>query len=57
MREKLETGWRYGKVKNEEARTHPLLVPFDELPPAEQAKDHLFISIVRALSRFVDGTS
>jgi hypothetical protein len=55
MREKLEAGWRYGKVKSAEDRTHPCLVPFDELPPEQQAKDYLIKSIVRALSRFVDG--
>ena len=53
MREKVESGWRHGEVKDPEARTHPSLVPFEQLKPEEQAKDHLFRGIVRALAPFV----
>ena len=49
MKEKLADGWVYGDVKNAEAKTHPCLVPFDELPLEQQAKDALFRSIVHAL--------
>lgn len=45
-----EEGWRYGPVKDERARTHPLLVPWGELPEDARRKDMLFIAIVRALS-------
>lgn len=46
---KLAEGWRYGPEKNVELRTHPNLVPFYQLPYFEQAKDHLFAVVVRAM--------
>jgi RyR domain len=42
-------GWTYGPVKDGDAKTHPLLVPFEDLPPLQQAKDRLFLAIVAAL--------
>lgn len=47
--QKFADGWAYGEVKDAEAKTHPCLVPFEELPPGQQAKDHIFGAIVRAL--------
>jgi hypothetical protein len=46
---KLSQGWVYGETRNEEERTHPNLVPHDELPAGEQLKDALFLAIVSAL--------
>lgn len=43
-------GWTLGKVKDEQAKTHPLLVPYAELPESQRIKDDLFVAIVRALS-------
>jgi DNA-binding transcriptional MerR regulator len=43
-------GWTYGEVKNPEAKTHPTLLPWDELPAEQQLKDRVFIAIVRALA-------
>ena len=48
-KEKIEQGWKYGPVKDPEAKTHPCLVPFTQLPPEQQAKDHLFLAVVMAL--------
>jgi hypothetical protein len=45
---KKADGWIYGPVKSEEAKTHPCLVPYDELPAVQQLKDHIFNSIVRS---------
>jgi hypothetical protein len=36
-------------VKNPDKKEHPAIVPFDQLPPQEQAKDRLFRAVVRAL--------
>ena len=47
-------GWIYGEVKDAEAKTHPCMVPFDQLPPEQQAKDHLFRAIVHALAPFLN---
>ncbi len=49
LAEKEATGWKYGPVKNPEAKEHPCFVPFSELPPEQQAKDRLFKAIVDAL--------
>jgi hypothetical protein len=48
--EKERTGWRYGPVKDPEAKTHPCFVPFAELPVEQQRKDYLFRAIVHALA-------
>lgn len=49
LQEKARTGWTYGEVKDEGAKTHPCFVDFDKLPPDQQAKDRLFKAIVDAL--------
>jgi hypothetical protein len=48
---KVRDGWVYGPVKDAEAKTHPCLVPYGELPPEQRAKDHLFVAVVNALGR------
>lgn len=53
MADKLEDGWTHGEEKDEEKKTHPCLVPFDQLPPAQQAKDALFRGIVKALTPYL----
>jgi hypothetical protein len=47
---KIADGWHWGPVKDPEAKEHPCLVDYQELPPAQRAKDHLFLAIVRALA-------
>lgn len=49
MAMKLREGWVYGTIKDPIAKTHHCLVPFDQLPPEQQAKDRLFRAIVHAL--------
>ena len=53
MNQKLEEGWKYGPVKNPEAKEHPCLVAFDKLPPEQQAKDFLFRAVVHAMKHGV----
>ena len=50
MADKIRDGWRYGEVKDATAKTHPCIVPFDQLPQHQQAKDKLFKAIVHALN-------
>lgn len=49
MQDKISEGWVYGPVKDPEARTHPCIVPFEQLPVFQQKKDALFCAIVDAL--------
>lgn len=39
-------GWKYGKVRDTKAKTHPDLVPFDDLPQPEKDKDAIFLAFV-----------
>lgn len=47
---KRGAGWIYGETKDAEKKTHPCLVPYDDLPPAQRAKDSIFVAIVRSLA-------
>ncbi len=49
LREKRAGGWVFGPEKDEVLRTHPCMVPYEELPAEQRAKDALFLGIVRAL--------
>jgi hypothetical protein len=53
MEQKLFDGWKYGDVKDSEAKTHPCIVDFDELPKEQQAKDYLFRQVVHSLKKFL----
>lgn len=53
LKQKEAEGWRYGEKKDPEKKEHPCFVPFDQLPPEQQAKDRLFRSIVHALRHLV----
>lgn len=50
MAERKAAGWVYGARKDVAARTHPSLVPYEELSRTERQKDALFAAIVKALS-------
>ena len=41
-------GWVYGPMKDSEAKTHPCLVPYSELPFEQRLKDSVFHAIVQA---------
>jgi hypothetical protein len=51
LKEKVETGWVYGTVKDPEAKTHPCMVAFDQLPKEQQVKDFLFKSTVHTMNK------
>ncbi len=48
-RDKVAAGWVYGEVKDADDKTHPCLVPYDQLPVEQQGKDALFRAIVLAM--------
>ena len=54
LAEKVAAGWIYGETKDEEAKTHPCMRPYDELPQEQQAKDHLFRAIAHSLIPFLE---
>lgn len=43
---KKADGWKYGPVKDAEALTHPCMVPYEQLPQEQKAKDYLFRAVV-----------
>lgn len=49
LAEKRAAGWQYGETKDPDKKLHPCFVPFDQLPPEQQAKDALFRAVVNAL--------
>jgi hypothetical protein len=49
MSDKVADGWVYGKTKDAIEKTHPCIIPFEELPEFQQKKDALFCGIVDAL--------
>ncbi len=46
LAKKAEAGWVYGETKDLDAKTHPCIMPFEELPADQQAKDSLFRTTV-----------
>ena len=36
---RIQQGWRYGKQRNDELKTHPCLIPYEELPEEEKEYD------------------
>jgi len=53
MYEKGRAGWVYGEVKDEEAKTHPCIRRFADLPLEQQAKDKLFLGVVNAVRELI----
>ncbi len=55
MKEKEATGWKYGPVKAPEKKEHPCMVPYDQLPPEQRAKNMIFCAVVRVFGEALDG--
>ena len=37
----MKEGWRFGPERNDAAKEHPCLIPFEELPDSEKAYDRI----------------
>ena len=37
--QRLREGWRWGQKRDDTARTHPCLIPYDDLPESEKEYD------------------
>ena len=49
LAQKIAEGWTYGPVKDVEAKRHPCIAAFSELPREQQMKDRLFFNVVSTL--------
>lgn len=47
--ERLNTGWVYGTQRSDKLKTHPTLVPYDELPELEKDIDRATVDTVLKL--------
>jgi hypothetical protein len=54
MAQKEAEGWVFGEVKDPEKKTHPCMVPYDQLPESQRAKDSIFINVVRQTKAAID---
>jgi hypothetical protein len=48
---RITEGWTYGAVKDPVIKTHPCLVPYEDVPYADKAKDRIVIDITQALAK------
>lgn len=49
MRAKIADGWTLGPTKDSQAKTHPALIPYEQLAPGVKKKDAAFTALVLAL--------
>ena len=49
MAQKIADGWVWGAVKDTEKKTHPCIVPYDQLPAGQQMKDWMFGAVARGV--------
>jgi hypothetical protein len=54
MREKIETGWRYGELRDDARKIHPSLVPYDQLSEPEKEKDRYTILQIPEILSLID---
>lgn len=47
---KRRDGWTFGPTQDSARKTHPRLVPFDQLPESEKTKEAIIIGVVKALA-------
>ena len=52
---KIADGWTFGLVKDAVARTHPCIVPYEELSADQRVKDNTFRSVVASMTLAASG--
>lgn len=50
VKSKIDAGWKYGVIKNEDEKTHPCLVDYKNLPQEHQSKDLIFTTVVKSIN-------
>lgn len=48
---KRADGWKYGPIKDPEAKEHPCMLPYADLPISQRMKDYIFAAVVKAADR------
>ena len=52
--ERASQGWKYGAVRDNKLKLHPMMKPFAELPLGEKLKDLARVAMVREVRELVD---
>jgi serine phosphatase RsbU (regulator of sigma subunit) len=52
--EKRLNGWTYGSIKDDIKKTHPSLIPYEELSESEKEKDRELVKLIPALLQDID---
>jgi hypothetical protein len=47
LKAKVAAGWTYGANKDEQAKTHPCIKPWGDLPEEQRRKDVIFLSVAK----------
>jgi hypothetical protein len=53
LQARLDQGWDHGVEKDAEARTHPLMVPWPSVPPAQKIKGEVIRAVALCLAPLV----
>jgi hypothetical protein len=51
MSQKQAAGWVFGKKKSGSKKTHPMMIPYSDLPESERRKDALVGGVIDALTK------
>lgn len=51
LMQKKADGWKHGRAKDAKKKTHPMIVPYGDLPDFERRKDALLNAVVDALAK------
>lgn len=54
LADKVAQGWTYGEIKDVDAKKHPCILPYAELPQEQRSKDFLFRAVVHAMKDLPD---
>lgn len=54
MAQKEANGWCFGPTRDPGNKTHPMMVPYEQLPSTERYKDALIQAVVDVLSYPID---
>ncbi len=49
-----DNGWTWGEARDVEAKKHPLIVPWDDLPPLQQIKTRLCVAVMSIMAPLIE---